>query len=150
VDLLAPTPELGVPRPWPRLRPALGIGVATVVLGYLLVNIGVEPRPPLFVDAATEIDAPHATEVVRSVSAHDFSIVVKTGVCTTLEWSWSGPGSTGDDVKERCATSHILSPPITERLDDGASYQVSARFADPDGNEAGYSTSITTEAEAGS
>jgi hypothetical protein len=71
-------------------------------------------------------------------------------VCTTVEWSWSGPGSTGEATKDRCATSHILSPPITDRLRNETTYQVSARFADADGNEAGYSTSITTEAGAGS
>lgn len=135
-----------VVRPWSRLRPALGVGIAVVVLGYFGSQIG----PPtggtgLVVDTAGAGEPwPVATEIVRQSSPHDFQIVVNTIVCTNVEWTWDGPGSTGTASSERCATSHILSPPVSERLRNGARYVVSAEFVDDNGATAVFDTVVTT------
>ncbi len=136
-----------VDRPWPRFRPAAGLLIAAGVLGFYGSQIGVEADPEMVVETAgVAVERPRPHEVTRSASPHDFSLVISTGVCTTVEWEWVGP-TEGSAIEETCTTSHVLSPTPNDPIEPGSIYDVQATFTDAEGVQASFATSIETLAE---
>ncbi len=133
-----------VDRPWPRFRPAAGLVVAAGVLGFYGSQIGSEERPEVLVETAgVAMERPRPEEVTRVESPRDFSLVISTGVCATVEWDWSGPTS-GSAVNETCTTSHVLSPTPNDPIEPSSTYEVQATFTDAEGVQASFATTIET------
>ncbi len=142
----APGREL-VDPPWPRLRPALGLLVALGVIGYYGSKIGDDVRPEVVIDTGAEaVPGPEAELVLSSATPRDFQVVVRTGVCTTVQFAWVGAGSEGEDVIDRCVSSHILSPPAGVRLVPDSDYFVTATFTGEDGTQSSFEYRLATAA----
>ena len=93
-----------------------------------------------------------APAVAKSVSlvntireTNDFTLVVSTSQCTTVNWSAS-PGGVGPYSMSPCSTSHSLSPRTNIVLQQGTNYGVSATFKWPDGSTTSESWSVSTTA----
>ena len=139
--------------PWPRARPAIGLLIALTVIGYYGSKIGetFEPQVTINTDAPVT-EGPIAEFVVESVTSRDFQIVVRTGVCTTADYSWerlgtAGSASTGSASNDVCANSHILTATAGERLEPGTDYLVTATFTSADGVQSSFEHSVTTNTD---
>ncbi len=133
------------PPPWPRLRPAIGLLIALGVIGYYGSKIGDEVEPQLMINTDAPVaDGPVAEFVAESATPRDFQIVVRTGICTTAEFSWEGAGSRGSGTNEVCASAHILSPPQGELLEPASDYTVTATFTSEDGEQSSFEWLVST------
>lgn len=119
--------------------------VALCVIGYYGSKIGEETTPYLVIDTDAEItDGPIAEFVVEASTPRDFQVVVRTGVCTTAEFEWEGPGSKGSSTNDVCVNSHILSPPPGNVLQPDSEYLLTATFTSDDGVKSSFEHRVST------
>ncbi|MEZ5229151.1 MAG: hypothetical protein R2710_21530 [Acidimicrobiales bacterium] len=118
------------------------------VIGYYGSKIGDEAAPPLQINTdAPIVESPVAEMVVESSTPRDFQVVVRTGICTTVEFEWEGPGSNGTDTIDTCVSAHILSPPPEHRLEPDSEYLLTATFTSEEGGQSSFEHVVATVAE---